>query len=124
VIIFSAICALLIVLALAFILPPLRYPDRIAAGRTETQANIVVYRRQLAEITVDLDRGLITDDQFVRDREELEQRLFVDLPTGSQPARKEHRALDSRIFVYALAVGLPVTAIFLYLLLGTPSSFL
>lgn len=119
-ILFSVICGLLIVLALAFILPPLRHPDRIAAASTTTEANVAIYRRQLSEMESDLRDGTITNEQFVRDREELEQRLIVDLPKDSRASRKEQSAFSSAMLVYVLAVGLPVTAILLYLALGTP----
>jgi cytochrome c-type biogenesis protein CcmH len=95
VIVFPVICALLIVLALAFILPPLRHPDRIAAASTTTEANVAVYRRQLAEMESDLRHRIITNEQFLRDREELEQRLIVDLPKDSRASRKE-RPLSAR----------------------------
>jgi cytochrome c-type biogenesis protein CcmH len=95
-IVFPVICALLIVLALVFILPPLRHPDRIAAASTTTEANVAVYRRQLAEMESDLRYRIITNEQFLRDREELEQRLIVDLPKDSRASIKERPGLTPR----------------------------
>ena len=119
-ILFGLICSLLIVLALAFILPPLRHPDRIAPARTAIEANVVVYRGQLAEIESDRRHRLITKEQFVQDREELEERLIVDLPKESRASRKAGPALGSDLLIYGLAVGVPLTAVLLYLALGTP----
>lgn len=123
-IVFGVICSLLIVLALASILPPLRHPDRIAATSTRTEANVAVYRGQLAEIESDLRHRIITTEQFVLDREELEKRLIVDVPKESHASRKERPALGSDMLIYGLAVGVPLTAILLYLALGTTPSLL
>jgi cytochrome c-type biogenesis protein CcmH len=123
VIAFGVICSLLIVLALAFILPPLRHPHRIAATST-TEANVAVYRGQLAELESDLRDRIITNEQFDGDREELETRMIVDLPEESRASRKARRAHGSDMLIYALAVGVPLTAVLLYLALGTPPSLL
>jgi cytochrome c-type biogenesis protein CcmH len=120
VVIFSVICALLITLGLALVLPPLLHPDRIAATRTTSEANVAVYRGQLAELESDRRHRIITDEQFLWDREELEQRLIVDLSKYSHPGRRERWAVNSSMLMYGLAVGLPLTAVLLYLALGTP----
>ena len=119
--IFSLICALLIMMGLAFILPPLRHPDRIAATRTTTEANVAVYRRQLAELESDRRHRIITNEQFLCDREELEQRLMVDLPKDSHPRRTARWAVSSNMLMYVLVIGLPLTGILFYLALGAPS---
>jgi cytochrome c-type biogenesis protein CcmH len=124
VIVFSVICALLIVLALASILPPLRRPDRIAIGSTTIEANVAVYRGELAEMESDLHHRIMTNEQFVLDREELEKRLIVDLPKESRASRQERPALGSEMLIYGLAVGVPLTAILLYLAIGAPLSLL
>ena len=123
-IVFSVICALLIVLALASVLPPLRHPDRISTTRTMTETNVAVYRGELAEMESNLCDRIMTNEQFILDREELEKRLIVDLPKESRASRKERPALGSDMLIYGLAVGVPLTAILLYLVLGTPLSLL
>jgi cytochrome c-type biogenesis protein CcmH len=123
VIVFATICALLMILALALVLPPLRHPDRIVAAGSATEANVAVYRRQLAEMQSDLRNRIITKEQLLRDREELEERLIADLPMASRAGRSGRPPnLDSGMIVYGLAVGLPAAAILLYLALGTPSA--
>ena len=120
-ILFSVICALLTLLALAFVLPPLRHPDRVPAASTIAEANLAVFRRQLAEMESDLRDRTITNEQFLSDREELEQRVIVELPKESRAIRQERPAFGSKMLIYGLAVGLPLTAVLLYLTLGTPS---
>ena len=123
-IVFSVICALLILAGLGFILPPLRHPNRLTAVKTTAEANAAVYRRQITELESDLRHGLITRAQFERDREELEGRAAVDLPKESRAIRNEKRTVGSGMLVLCLATGLPLAAICLYLALGTPGAIL
>ena len=123
-IVFSVICALLILMGLGFILPPLRHPNRLRTVKTMAEANAAVYRRQVTELESDLRHGLITRAQFERVREELEARAVVDLPKESRAMRNEKRTAGSGTLVFCLATGLPMTAIMLYLALGTPGSIL
>lgn len=117
---FLFICVLLIVVALAFILPPLRRPDCITAGRTTTEANVAVYRGQLGELETDLGQQIVTKEQFLQDREELERRLIADLPNDVRAVPKQKSTAGGRL-TPVLAVGVPLFAILLYLLLGSPS---
>jgi len=121
VIVFSIICALLILLALAFLLPPLRHSERFTAASTIAEANMAVFRRQLSEMESDLRHQMITNEQFLSDREELERRVIAELPKESRAIRKERPASKSDMLIYGLAVGLPLTALLFYLSLGTPS---
>ena len=114
-------CMLLIVVALAFILPPLRRPYRIAAGRTTIEANVAVYRGQLGELETDLGQEIITREQFLQDCEELERRLIADLPDDVRAVPKQKSTAGPGRLTPALAVGVPLSAILLYLLLGAPS---
>jgi len=123
-IVFSVICALLILMGLGFILPPLRHPNRLRTVKTVAEANAAVYRRQVTELESDLRHGLITRAQFERDREELEARAVVDLPKESRAMRNEKRTAGSGTLVFCLATGLPMAAMILYLALGTPGSIL
>lgn len=122
-IVFLATCPLLVVLALAFILRPLRHPDNAGPASSETEANLAVYRRQLSELESDLRDRMVTAEQFLQDREELEARLIDDLPTESRQAG-DGSALGTSRLVYLLACGLPVAAVLLYLALGAPASLL
>ena len=120
-IVFSVICAVLTLVALALILPPLRHPDRLTAASTIAEANRAVFRRQLSEMESDLRHQIVTNEQFLIDRGELEQRVIAELPKESRAIRKERPAVGSAMLIYGLAVGLPLTALLLYLTLGTPS---
>jgi cytochrome c-type biogenesis protein CcmI len=119
-IVFVVICALLVVVALGSILPPLRRTGRIAAGTTVAEANADAYRRQIAESESDLSHGLLTRAQLEQDRRELERRASVDL--SADPPRAKQRPVRSDTLVVCLAIGIPVAAIVAYLALGTPEA--
>ncbi len=123
--VFWLICAGFIAIALAFILPPLlqrsdsEEPDA-KSGRKE--ANVAVYRDQLAELEADLTNGLVSTEQYEQDRDELERRLLDDVAATTTPAppKKQKPAAESRPAVYVLALGLPIVATALYLRVGNP----
>lgn len=122
-ILFWLICALFVVIALAFVLPPLLQSNEdaaIEAGRKE--ANLAVYRDQIAELEADFHNGLVSQEQYAQDREELEKRLLEDVATESpaaKPAAKGKAKTPGRGLVYAIAFGLPLLATLIYLEVGT-----
>jgi len=63
---------------------------RIEAAYTPTEANLVIYRQQLAEMETDRRAGALTEDQFLGDRDELDERLIVDVPTPSRAVRLDN----------------------------------
>src|SRR5215213_7373296 len=64
---FLVICVVLIVIALAFVLPPVlqRFEESARATEEERrQANIAVYRDQLSELAADLQNGIVSKEQY------------------------------------------------------------
>ena len=118
-ILFWAICGLLIVIALAFVLPPLLQRSSEAqttANDERKEANIAVYRDQLAELAVDLEHGIVSKEQYEQDRDELERRLLEDASTTTG---KSHRISPKQPqTAYVLAVLLPLVAVLFYLKVG------
>jgi cytochrome c-type biogenesis protein CcmH len=78
-ILFWLICAGLVAIALAFILPTLlqRAPEANEDGKKE--ATVEIYRDQLRELDADLANGIVGPEQYARDRDEIEQRLLDDV---------------------------------------------
>jgi len=103
--------------ALAFIVVPL-LKRRVAAGLTRNAINVAVYRDQLRELDVDLQAGTLARDQYERSRAEIESRLLQDVQQtdeGPRQARSEFSAV-------AFAIGLPVCALAVYLVVGNPQA--
>lgn len=79
---FWLICAGLIAIALAFILPTLFGSAPSADQDNHEEANIEVYRDQLSELDADLTNGIVSSEQYKEDREEIERRLLADVSTA------------------------------------------
>ena len=116
---FWFICAVLIVIALAFILPPLLEREEKSNASEVKEANIAVYRDQLRELEADRRNGIVSKEQFEQDQEEIQRRLLEDVASEKGTAKHAGPALVSRNLAYILAIALPATAIFLYLKVGT-----
>ena len=123
-ILFWVICAGLILIALSFVLPTaMKRADEsnVAMEDERKEANIAVYRDQLSELEADLRNGIVSEEQYGQDREELERRLLEDTATtktkktGTAPAVAWNTA-------YVLGIGLPLVAVIFYLNVGSPNS--
>lgn len=123
---FWLISAIMIGIALAFVLPTLlersaRQDE--AASRETKEANIAVYRDQLNELERDLRNGLISSEGYEQDRDELERRLLEDVAASRGKTSESANSIShGRGSVYAVALGLPVLAIILYLQIGNPNA--
>ena len=123
-ILFWVICALLIVIALAFVLPPAlqRSEENVVSDDERKQANIAVYRDQLSELEADLRNGIVSEDQYAQDRDEIERRLLEDTKTAKSEKKKAKTAFSAQNTAFALGIGIPFVAIVFYLNVGTPKS--
>lgn len=121
-ILFWVICALLIVIALAFVLPPALQrskESKVTIDEERKQANVAVYRDQLSELEADLHNGIVGEEQYAQDRDEIERRLLED--TASTKSQKPAAVpLNASNTAYLLGIGLPLGAIVFYLSIGEP----
>lgn len=120
---FWLVCAGLVAIALAFILPTLLgRADRSEApnesGRKE--ANLDVYRDQITELESDLRNGMIAKEQYQQERDELERRLLEDVSTASTAGPQS--ADGGRSIPYAIAVAIPLIATAFYLRVGNQAA--
>jgi cytochrome c-type biogenesis protein CcmH len=125
VILFWVICVLFIVIALAFVLPPvLQHSEEstLASEEERRQANIAVYRDQLSELEADLQNGIVSQEQYAQDRDEIERRLLEDTATIKSKEKATTAPAGARSTAYALALGLPLVAIIFYLNVGNPKA--
>jgi len=125
-ILFWLICALFIVIAFAFVLPTaLARPDKSQRATADERklANIAIYRDQLSELEADLRNGIVSQEQYAQDRDEIERRLLEDT-AGATPASTKAAKVPpaSRSTAYAIAFGLPIAAVIFYFQVGSPDS--
>lgn len=123
-ILFWVVCAIFIAIALAFVLPPLLQAPGAHTDEGELkEANIAVYKDQLSELDADLANGIVSQQQFDQDREEIERRLLEDVSSSSVVRSKQPKSVkEGRGIVYAVALGLPIIAVVFYLRIGNPNA--
>ena len=118
--IFWLVCGICILIALAFVLPPL-WQSTAQADAYEPDAtggNISIYKDQLEELDADLRNGLITTQQYEQDRDEINRRVLED--AALQPKKqKVKQVAATRGPAYAVALVLPILAVGLYYKLGS-----
>lgn len=114
---FWIIAALLILLALWFVLPALLQKPNDEEEVERREANILVYKDQNRELEADLKSDLIGEKQYQDEKQELERRLLEDVARSesNKPATTIKNA-----FAYGVAAFIPVGAIIFYLSVGNP----
>ena len=125
-IIFWLICAIFVAIALAFVLPPLLQSSlqTSPAGDDEQstkEANVDIYRDQISELEADVANGIVSREQYQQDRDEIERRLLEDVSEADLSGKgleKKPTATASRAPAYAIALGIPLIAVALYLRVG------
>ena len=122
---FWLVSAVMVAIALAFVLPPLwerSNKKKAHATRDVGAANVAVYRDQLKELESDLKNGIISSEQYQQDRDDVERRLLEDVSSETGRGKKATSVAQGRTAAYAVALVLPVLAVVLYLQLGNPNA--
>ncbi len=106
-ILFVVICAVMVAIALASVLPPLLSGDESNLSHESKEANVSVYRDQLNELEADLRNGIIAQDQYQQDRDSIERRMLEDVSIAGRLMRLHWLFQSSRwCFTYKLAIRL------------------
>lgn len=115
---FWIIAALLVGVALAFLLTPLmRHRTRPGGRASHAATNLTVFRDQLAELDADLAAGSIDREQWEIARGDLQRGLLeADNLPSAKPAAPVKR---SKAAAVAVALAVPLISISLYLALGS-----
>ncbi len=117
--IFWIICALLIVLALLFVVLPLWRRSASSNTVLRNAANLEIFRDQIAEMDADLHNGLLTQELYDQGKRELQARLLEEV-------EDEVAATVSRnplkVLAICLAIALPIASGLLYWKIGNPDS--
>src|ERR1044072_6323483 len=117
--IFWLVCGICILIALAFVLPPLLQsnPQAVADESDVAGGNLSIYKDQLEELDADLRNGLISTQQYQQDRDEINRRVLED--ASFQPKKQKVKQVPAaRGPAYAVALALPILAVGLYYKLG------
>jgi len=110
---------------IAWVLRPLLARKK-AAPPSRAAANVAIYRDQLRELDADLAAGTLAREDYERARAELEARALRDAgQPDAPPARPPDRPAvepPGRRFAWGLAAAVPLVAVLLYVLVGTPGA--
>jgi len=120
---FWSVAAALTAVALVFLIVPLaRKPKSDSSAPARADFDLTVYKDQLSEVERDLERGVLSPDQALAARTEIERRMLGvaqgedDTPEAAQtPKPKTSKALMATILL-----TVPLGAVAFYLYLGQP----
>ena len=106
--------------ALWFVLPTLLQKSEDNKGDDLRAANVLIYKDQFNEMESDLKNGLIGEEQYQQDKEELERRLLDDVNAPSSDLSSSPAA--TRKFAYGVGMAIPIGVIAFYLVVGNPKA--
>jgi len=120
--------ATLVVAALALLLRPWWWPARrgtaasagIAAKDSQSALNAAIHRDRLAELERDRSSGTLSDADLAEAREELQRQLLDDTAAAETVVAER----VGRRGAVAIALVLPLIAVGIYALLGSPAAVL
>ena len=120
---FWILAALLVVIALCYVLPPL-LQRAVATDDEREQSNVSIYRDQFDELERDLRDGVLDKEQYEQGRLELQRRLLEDVaaPHGGPAPAAESSARGGRSAAILLGAAIPLAAVLLYFQIGTPQA--
>ena len=117
---FLFIAAAMVAVALGWVLWPLLRPGS-ARSVEHAAANVSIFKDHFADLDADLSRGIISADQHVEAKRELERRLLDDVRGSVDSTRTVHPARRWSAVIIALIA--PLAAAGLYWHIGTPTAF-
>lgn len=118
--IFLIICALLVLVALLFVVLPLWRHSTASNAVLRNAANLEIFRDQIAEMDLDLYNGLLTEELYEQGKRELQARLLDEVK--EDPAAVTAVRNPLKMLAISLAVLLPIASVALYWKIGNVNS--
>jgi cytochrome c-type biogenesis protein CcmH len=118
--IFWIICALLIVVALSFVVLPLWRRSTSNNSVLRNAANLEIFRDQVAEMDADLRNGLLTQELYDQGKRELQVRLLDEVKEDDVATTTSRNPL--KLLAICLAIALPIASGLLYWKIGNPDT--
>ena len=110
----------MIVIALVFLLRPLKLTSNQNDIDRSAQ-NVSIAKERLNELKLELEQGVISQQEYEQTIEELEQTLLNDVEQlPSENNKQDYNPASNRITQLVLIIAVPVVAISLYAYLGQP----
>jgi cytochrome c-type biogenesis protein CcmI len=119
---FWILCALLALLAVAFVALPLLRASRIDTGPARAALNAEVYRDHLLELDRELADGVLSVEQHAIARAELDRRALAEAAVPGAAADSVPAVRRGRWLTSGMLALVPVLAFAGYLSLGNPAA--
>lgn len=116
-ILFWIICAVLLIIAMLFVVLPLWRGSLKSSVVQRDSANLEIFRDQIAEMDADLRNGLLTQEMYEQGKRELQSRLLDEVGEAASGSTSAVRN-PLKFLALALAMLLPVTAVGVYWMVG------
>ncbi len=110
--------AVLTLIALLIVLPPLFGRGR-ESGLARSEVIRTLYQDKLAELEQDLKNDVITSEQYENARRDLQRSLLAELNEEQTPQAAVHTASKSTWLIGLIALGLPLLTTGLYIKFNT-----
>lgn len=117
---FGLIVAALTIVVLGILLYPLL--KKPAAAGAEQEKTLPIYRQQFAELEQDKTSGLLSDEQYLMARQELERRLLEEAGTMETVPVSTGQLMNVKFVALALVMTIPAASGVLYWTLGNPAA--
>ncbi|MCW8901132.1 MAG: c-type cytochrome biogenesis protein CcmI [Gammaproteobacteria bacterium] len=119
-IMFWVLAIAMVVIALVFLLRPLRL-DSNQSDIDRTAQNVAIAKERLLELKQELEEGVITQEAYEQTQQELEQSLLNDVEQiPAENIKLTNTQPYNRFAQLALIISVPVLAVALYASLGQP----
>ncbi len=120
---FAIFATLLIVVVIAFLLPPLWMGLRAPKEKADRKAaNLAIFRDQLTELEREKGDGTLAEADFEQAKNELQRRLLEEVEPVAGDASVDGGNTPSRKLAIAMLILLPVAGLLGYGLLGNPKA--
>lgn len=110
--------ALLVLVVLAILLPPLWRTPKAAATVNQGDANLDIFRDQMRELEHDRNEGILSEADLTQAKSELQRRLLDEVQPETVPQARS----GGRLTALALLIAIPLAAGAGYLILGNPQA--
>ena len=116
---FWVISGVFIVTALLFVVPTLLRSRNNELKNFEHDAvNITVYRDQIAELDRDLENDILSQEQYDKSKQELQQRMLQDVTERGNVIVDKSKKIRNIALSVVIILTLPLAAVSLYLAIG------
>lgn len=109
----------MVIIALVFLIRPLRKGFSENDVDREEQ-NVDIAKERLHELKTELEQGIISQAEYDQTREELEQSLLTDIEQPTENTTPKTKQASSQITQLVLIFVVPIFSISLYFFLGQP----